>query len=674
MKNLKNLLILVALALPVFLPSCRNLIDDDTYSSEYKKVQKEVRAESLKHEMVKLYYINRQKKTIEEPEIHGFFRQDGDILFVEVANFIDTYDENFIVSQTGTTYTITKNAEKKPYLTLDFATGEAFYSDYDYFFLGNIATAINSADIIANNTVLTHWPGTEIRGANVSYKVNLKDYNIPLVYEEGYGFIPVSTLTFLCGMLPIAYNGNVAYCNPDYSDLDETLYKGFCEKINNQQESWSKDFAEYSYGHLCLAMDMKYGRKDYLGITSSFDSWFEHSGLKEDLISTNIQIAEFALGKMLLQNIGDLHTYYHHMTPLYGLDEDGKLMPSPPVSANLSESRFENNAKYLQSLWNNKFVFFDLNGDGSYDRQTDKVMNIFIPVKDENKSNKNTIFMTFNSFAGGNGLDYSEEWNDIESKGTSDGVSFYEYNGSKLDSSSTISNIKQFIEKVETGETGYGISFENERDPILLTIVSNYIINKLKSSTRKIENAVLDLSLNTGGDCDEEAFISSWFFGQSDYFIQNAITGTKAATTCIADVNYNGKTNSNSPNQYAMYEITKNTADIKDPQDTICDLNRYCIVSITSFSCGNIFPIQAAFKNKVTLLGQRSGGGTCAVETISMPSGTLFCTSSPFIFSTLVNGSFVDVDKGAEVDIGINPQDFGTNVYNRENFCDLYIN
>ena len=53
---------------------------------------------------------------------------------------------------------------------------------------------------------------------------------------------------------------------------------------------------------------------------------------------------------------------------------------------------------------------------------------------------------------------------------------------------------------------------------------------------------------------------------------------------------------------------------------------------------------------KVTLLGRTSGGGSCSVLFSSSAWGTSFQISSNQRMSFLKNGSFYDVDRGAEPD------------------------
>lgn len=288
-------------------------------------------------------------------------------------------------------------------------------------------------------------------------------------------------------------------------------------------------------------------------------------------------------------------------------------------------------------------------------------MNIFIPKNESGISaTANTIFLCFDNFYSTERYeqDYKNTWkfDAIGDKGNNDGVYFYKSTGSgeNLVYDASITKIDEFVAYVKAGNGG-GIQFKNTEDTILLTVVSNYIIKKLNTDTsndkRHIENVVLDLSLNGGGANDDEAFMSSWFLGKSVCGYVNKTTGSKSAVEYRSDVNFDGKF---------------------DDNDHIAGLKRYCITSLASFSCGNLFPSQIYFSDSVKTFGQKSGGGTCCVVDYITPSGDYVVTSSFTQMSTFINGSFVDIDAGIDVDVPIAQMDF-SKVYNRYEFCDTYM-
>ena len=696
-------IILVLLTLTVFFGSCRNLTDDDAYSSELKKLEVEahdsdvITTETLTEKKVDFYYVKDDDLKCDTQAVALYFEQNVEIPYVEVKSFLNWWlgKNDISIKKEGKKYILSRPWRENCNLTIDFSTGEIAYSDYDYFCCASTAAASN--DVITNNTVLKRWKIMDIQAAK-AYTRNLNDYGIPFKYEGGHGFLPIEVAELITNCANhIVYNGKAVFLETDASCNNSDYSSTF----SNPKETWSEAFGKYSYNFLCLAMDMKYGRKAYKGITG-FDNWLTSSGLKDALNSTTVADSEKALGTMLLTNIGDLHTYYIHLTPY--LSSDGKLVTKKNVAANLnveknsSSIRYENNAENLQEIMSKKakaFMYWDT-GNPGYDTNEvdeegnvkDKIMNIFIPrstgttITDSSKLN--TIFLTFNNFiSSGRYADYKANWayNQIGGKTKNDGVYFYKSAGGtgNLAEDPSITNVDGFINAINANPgNGYGISFKNELDTVLLTVVSNYIIKKLNeknladstANPRKIDNVVLDLSRNGGGLCDDEVFISSWFLGQADNHIKNTITGSSSTVSFISDVDFDGKYND--LYQYAAYERTNDASKINDSNDTVCNLKRYCITSLKSFSCGNLMPVHIAEKDTVTIIGKKSGGGTCAVVSIEMPSGTRFSTSSPWQFSRLVNGAPVDIDDGTLPDDGLATSDFDK-IYDREEFCRTHI-
>lgn len=657
-------------ALLCFINSCRNLADDETYTAEVKEVSAIVQAESLTLRPTPIYAYSNGKTTCLANDYPLFFTPGGDLPYVEVQSFTeDIFGDTYTITREGTQYKITQSQNQNCYFTIDFSDGNITYSDFDYFLCPPDAAA--SGDLIFDSSLIKRETIVDIRGEKVSYSINLTDYNIPHKYENNYGFLPMNTLKYLLYWGgPITYNGKEAFL--EYGE--EWKIPEYSAKMSNPKESYSQEMADYSYNHLCFVLDSGYGRKNYLGV-SSFDSWIRAAGLKEALTSTNIDTAENALAKLLLQDIADLHTYYQHWTPFKGLNpnEDtrrgtpaGCLYRMPPDFLEGPSKTRKNN--YQETLLKK---FKEEKSSSYYESEADKIkseMHIFIP-KDQSRDNadykatKNTLFMFFRSFdsQASYAVNYKPKWrfysdvDDIASKGKDDGIIFYKSeNGSgELKPADDISKMSDFISKVKNErDHGYGISLKKGGDNILLMILSNYIIRKLKEdSTRPMENIVLDFSLNNGGANDDETIFASWFLGESIVCYQNTVTGSKCAVKYTADINFDGQIND---------------------LDTIKELKRYCITSFNCFSCGNLLPAQIYFNDSVKTFGEKTGGGTCPVMEAGMPSGTRFLTSCQIQLSTLVNGSFVDIDGGIDVDVPIFMGDFNK-VYNRNTFCKEYL-
>lgn len=172
-------------------------------------------------------------------------------------------------------------------------------------------------------------------------------------------------------------------------------------------------------------------------------------------------------------------------------------------------------------------------------------------------------------------------------------------------------------------------------DTIGLIIYAHQAIYRKDSP---IENVVIDLSNNIGGQVDAAIFLMSWILGDAPFSVKDTFTGALSTASYRADVNLDRKFNSG---------------------DVLDDKNVFVMISPVSFSCGNLVP--AAFKasDKVTVLGRTSGGGSCIVQPLSTAWGSMFQISGPYRMSFLKNGSFYDIDTGVSPDYTISkPKNF----------------
>ena len=199
----------------------------------------------------------------------------------------------------------------------------------------------------------------------------------------------------------------------------------------------------------------------------------------------------------------------------------------------------------------------------------------------------------------------------------------------------------------EVGNTAY-ITFDEFKDPeegtdyyaaapgaeVKDTIgVMLYAYSQIMRDGSPVENVVLDLSNNSGGSSDMAIFVVSAFLGQGSVTVENTMSGAVAT---------------------GLYKVDMNLDRQFDDQDLgLTGKNLFCLISPNSFSCGNLVP--NVFKNtgKVMLLGRTSGGGSCSVLPLSTVYGTDFRISSPYRLAFSKNGSFYDIDRGAEPDFSL---------------------
>ena len=178
-----------------------------------------------------------------------------------------------------------------------------------------------------------------------------------------------------------------------------------------------------------------------------------------------------------------------------------------------------------------------------------------------------------------------------------------------------------------------------------------------------IKNIVLDLSLNGGGNSDAAIVVASWFTGEARIALRDPNTGAETIAAYRTDLNLNGVTLSNPDGGAERY----------DPGDSVSGGNYrlFCLTSPVSFSCGNLVPAMFEQARNVTLIGQRTGGGSNAVLPATSASGTLFQMSGNLQIATVRNGAFYNVDTGIEPHVRLNyPESF----YDREGLVELIHN
>ena len=223
-----------------------------------------------------------------------------------------------------------------------------------------------------------------------------------------------------------------------------------------------------------------------------------------------------------------------------------------------------------------------------------------------------------------------------------EGVPFYEEIGNTA--YITFDEFKDIPEGVDYYEAGPSAEAE---DTIGIMI---YAYSRIMREDSPIENVVLDLSNNIGGDANTAIFVISSFLGEGYGSVENTMTGALATGVYNVDINLDGKFDENDWG--------------------LVGKKLFCLISPVSFSCGNLVPNVFKNSHEVTLIGQTSGGGSCIVLPMTTACGTCFQLSGPKRLAFTKNGSFYDIDRGADPDYILSyPEDY----YERESLTE-YIN
>ena len=198
--------------------------------------------------------------------------------------------------------------------------------------------------------------------------------------------------------------------------------------------------------------------------------------------------------------------------------------------------------------------------------------------------------------------------------------------------------------------TGTGLPADYTKQPTEDEIKTNtyrlmqYACAQILRENSPIKRVVMDLSLNGGGEVNAAIYVVGTFLGKG------MVTSKYMLTGALSNV---------------VYDIDTNLDGEFDEKDTLAGkgLDLYCITSGYTFSSANMTACIFKDSGKVTLIGQTSGGGSCAVQSLCTASGATFQISGMEQFSFMKNGAFYDVDRGAEPDIYV--KDIGK-LYDRE--------
>ena len=157
------------------------------------------------------------------------------------------------------------------------------------------------------------------------------------------------------------------------------------------------------------------------------------------------------------------------------------------------------------------------------------------------------------------------------------------------------------------------------------------ILKGIKDIDEESRNLVIDISTNLGGSADVVMAMVSLITGRSEISYENALTGQRVIVSYAIDRNFDG------------------VFDDKDAEVRF-DLNFAVLTSRISFSCANLFS-SIMHDSGILLLGERSGGGACAVSVMNTADGYDFLSSSWRM--RLTNEAGEIIDSGIPVDVDL---------------------
>lgn len=596
-----------------------------TFYAQWKEnITRKISRENKK--TIPVYYDLENKFTDLTVYFQSVIDEDGnekvitDIPFVSMEDVPELSESNIAYGEkpemvkNGSVYTLSRKGELVN-----------FYFDTDQIGMTDIDNFTNSTQVMKGLDLLS--PSFEVSGKNIYIErvedetyyvsaepkiINLADYDIYLLTDsEGNGYVPLQTLEDLtwthCTGLN---NGNAIYLVSDFSE--DFFIEDYYSKVASEP-SW--ELVEFSFNETCLVMDNFYGLKDEHGI-KDFRSYISLLSMKDgtQMLSSFLYDGDplkpsQALSNLIFSHIDDLHSSY--------------IRPSPYISADSLEERSE-------LVLENTIIGHSLTS--YWDATTDKI------------NTWNKYFKTMSGDSTNSSMYEDYEYDD----GIVIILTFDSFENPVYDDHYDVTE-EERIQRIEE-------LIEDKTASIMeLVVYTQYKIRKYIEAGKKVKAVVIDDSINTGGSVDAGIYINAWIkHGEESFVTTNTFTNAQSVCRYKIDTNFDG---------------------VFDEDDSLLGLSPetkiYCLTSGVSFSCGNYMPSSIKGSENVTIIGQRTSGGTCCLKVLSTALGDFYTTSSPYRLDRIVNGSKYSIDTGIDPDVYISNYE---NLYDRTKLVELINN
>lgn len=553
--------------------------------------------------------VYREKDVIDKTIPIRFYEEMPNVPYIGVkAYYKEFFAVDYTMEEQNGIYTFTN----------DESGGYIFDTRLDDVTIIDIETFNDSPEFVTDNTkTFLSEVGSETTRKH-NQIISLKSYGIDIHGDEDDAYVPLTLLSNFSGgksFYQVAYNGKDIYvldmmgtAHPgekrDTNYFSDTYY----EVIADTKSPRPDDLAEYTYNQLCLTFDNERGYTSQLVfgdnnlLTLGLDGIMElyHPSLKEHLLSTD-----------------KLDYYAGYLALAGGLYDGGHttiLMVQDPTS----------NTKDP--------LFLTLKDQLSDDADLKSLVQTFIKLALESTKTTN-VYKTARAEAFG--LKEASDTDDGEA--TDDGAAepddpgFYYHYDEKTQTAYI--GFNHFVIDYVAWDTFFAEGKDASQAPVDTDSFSFVRSSMYQAQADGAKYLVLDLTTNGGGDEAALLGIMGLFNGAKATMSQNNVANKyRSATDYDVDINLDGECD----------------------QDDVAEANKFdfkvaVLTSKCSFSCGNLLPSmmeQAGYK----IVGERSGGGSCAVSYEFTADGLPYVRSS---YSCLSNEVGDNIDTGVPLDYDI---------------------
>ena len=534
-----------------------------------------------------------------------FYDDMPSVAYISVADFQE-------LMLPGTTITVTKNGEGDYTLKNPFAeatvntTDEQFLSD-NYMAFTNLMGLIQPGmdNVYLDGAPYVRYKSQELTPAQATVTFDFKKYGIDLRGDDEAVYFPLATIADMYSDLYYhiaGYNGEtvVVVTDNDNSEICKMTSQRSAELIS--QRTRSGDMAEFCYKELCFAVDHFYGMPG----RSPLEAAIKKDGLDKALDG----IEDGATVKKLLKST-KMSEYIFGMNCMNALLDDGGhtgLYVDLKVYLGLGSSTAVNDwlsgvsamkdtypSLYTMVMQHIISLFSRPQREAVFKARQDKGIESVTYYKEGD-----TAYLLYPQFGPAN----YDAWNAYYDGGCQGGTPDIDGN------------------------------FPGDISVVLDAM-------KQANDDPEVKNLVVDIATNPGGSLDVVVAMTALMGGQSHFYSENVLTGQKQKIYYDVDCNFDGVFDDKDKEVWKNYQL------------------KYGVMTSSfSFSCGNLFP--SLMKDMgFPILGEKSGGGACAVQNFITPEGLQFQLSSAR--ARLTDMNWVNIDPGVEPTIPIaNTMDDGT--------------
>ena len=369
-------------------------------------------AQDASHEIVKRdypFYVGSTDNSFSEPFPLYFIDGVDDLPYVELESWMNTVVElqrNYVMDKD---YDLVFNAsgkdaayirENEYHMHFDFEKDTIFFDDYNAFSHSSEegtlldTLSLGYTDELGESALFQRDLDASFDRWGNEILLNLSDYNINLIMQDGKYYAPLQTMNDLMiaqTMLnSILFNGeNLIMATRDQlgtvrnglTDLGELYYSAPTGKR-------SPELAEFGYNELCFVLDNLYGLKAPHDI-QSFHQFFWQMGFDEEFKTADAENADNLLFKFIDIYLDDLHSEFTEYSYLAG--EKVVEWGSGPATTKLEDSYLTYSKARAAYYEDGYFNQFGDNGPFLYEEVG------------------NTAYITFDKFISGGPSDYYDD-------------------------------------------------------------------------------------------------------------------------------------------------------------------------------------------------------------------------------------------------------------------------